>query len=437
MPETQPETQPERFFLISSDDFEIKIPIPPKQRCFSDYLYPMLKTLIIPYRGLSREVWFLALTTLVNRAGAMVIPFLSLYLTRYLGLTMSQVGWIMTCYGLGSVLGVFLGGKFSDRFGYYKVMLVSLSLTGLIFLALQVVETFYGFCIGIFTLTLVADTFRPAIWVALDDYSDSGNRTRSVTLIRLAINLGFSLGPAMGGLIITYISYKGLFWVDGITCLIAAIIIGRTLHQKSAVITREENRKRNPLSPYKDKQYMVFWFAMFLVGFTFMQYFSTIPLYYNQVLGLSEDHIGLMLAGNGFLIFLLEMPIVHSLENGRLEDLKIVIGGTFLLMLSFLVLNISPWISIAILGLALMTFGEMLGFPFSNSYALDRSRKGNQGAYMAMYSMSFSFAHILGPNAGLQISERYGFESTWYLMGGICLLACVILFFIQRRRASE
>lgn len=393
----------------------------------------MLAKLIVPYRGLSREVWFLALTTLVNRAGAMVIPFLSLYLTRYLDFTMGQVGWIMTCYGVGSVLGVFLGGKFSDRFGYYRVMLASLSVTGLIFLALQFVESFYGFCIGIFFLTLVADAFRPAIWVALDDYSDSENRTRSVTLVRLAINLGFSLGPAMGGLIITYIDYKGLFWVDGLTCLGAALIILKTLRQKSAIRTAEENLERNPLSPYKDRQYMIFWFAMFLVGFTFMQYFSTIPLYYNQILGLSEDHIGLMLAGNGFLIFLLEMPIVHSLENGRLQDLKIVIGGTFLLMLSFLVLKISPWIGIAIVGLVLMTFGEMLGFPFSNSYALDRSRKGNQGAYMAMYSMSFSFAHILGPNVGLQVSERYGFEFTWSLMGGICLLACLILLGIVMR----
>ncbi len=392
----------------------------------------MFKKLIVPYQGLSREVWFLALTTLVNRAGAMVIPFLSLYLTRHLGFTMGQVGWIMTCYGIGSVLGVFLGGRFSDRFGYYRVMLGSLSITGLIFLSLQVVATFYGFCAGIFLLTLVADAFRPAIWVALDDYSESGNRTRSVTLVRLAINLGFSLGPALGGLIITYISYRGLFWVDGITCLMAALIIFRTLDQKSPVSPAHEKGASKAVSPYRDRQYMVFWFAMFLVGFTFMQYFSTLPLYYNQVLGLNEDHIGLMLASNGFLIFLLEMPIVHSLENGRLEDLKIVIGGTFLLMLSFLVLNISLWIGIAILGLVLMTFGEMLGFPFSNSYALDRSRRGNQGAYMAMYSMSFSFAHILGPNAGLQISERFGFGFTWYLMGGICLVACLILLTIKK-----
>ena len=139
----------------------------------------MLKKLITPYKGLSREVWFLALTTLVNRAGAMVIPFLSLYLTRSLGFTMGQVGWIMTCYGIGSVLGVFLGGKFSDRIGYYKVMLGSLSLTGLIFLSLQVVETFYGFCLGIFMLTLVADAFRAyAYFRWVDDQLDQPDALR-------------------------------------------------------------------------------------------------------------------------------------------------------------------------------------------------------------------------------------------------------------------
>ena len=396
----------------------------------------MLQKLVLPYRGLSREVWLLALTTLVNRAGAMVIPFLSLYLTRYLGLTMGQVGWIMTCYGLGSVTGVFLGGKLSDLVGYYKVMLWSITATGLVFLGLQFVESFYGFCAGIFILTLIADAFRPAIWVALNDYRKINNRTRSVTLVRLAINLGFSLGPALGGLIITYVSYKGLFWVDGISCLVAGFIIFRALYQKSPVASTEEKKRRSLASPYKDRQYMIFWFAMFLVGFTFMQYFSTIPLYYNRILGLEEDDIGLMLAMNGFLIFLLEMPIVHRLENGRLDDLKIVIGGTFLLLLSFLVLNLAPLLVPAILGMVLMTFGEMLGFPFSNSFALDRAQKGNQGAYMAMYSMSFSFAHILGPNTGLQFSAQYGFAATWYLMGFICLVACLILLAINKKRSS-
>jgi predicted MFS family arabinose efflux permease len=396
----------------------------------------MLKKFIEPYKGLSKEVWVMALTMLINRAGAMVVPFLSLYLTNFLEFSLEQVGWIMSCYGFGSVAGVFIGGKLADKIGYYKVMYSSLLGTGLVFFSIQFITDFYGLCLGIFSLTIFADTFRPAVWVALDDYSKEDNRTRSVTLIRLAINLGFSMGPALGGLLITYVSYRSLFWVDGLTCLIAGMIIIRFLSQKSQVKNQNKQTAHPKLSPYKDKRYLIFWFAMFLIGFTFMQYFSTIPLYYSQRLGLNEDKIGLMLAMNGMLIFLLEMPIVHALEKSKLESLKIVIGGSFLLMLSFLVLNIGPWIGLAIMGIVFMTFGEMLGFPFSNSYALDRSKLGNQGAYMALYSMSFSVAHILGPNLGMQFSARFGFDATWYLMAGICFIACLILLGLQRKESA-
>ena len=158
----------------------------------------MLKKILRPYQGLSKEVWFMALTMFVNRAGAMVVPFLSLYLTNFLDFSLEKVGWIMSCYGLGSVAGVFIGGKLADRVGYYKVMYMSLLGTGLVFFSIQFITDFYSLCIGVFSLTIIADMFRPAVWVALDDYSEEDNRTRSVTLIRLAINLGFSMGPAIG-----------------------------------------------------------------------------------------------------------------------------------------------------------------------------------------------------------------------------------------------
>ncbi len=141
------------------------------------------------FKGLSKEVWWLALITLINRAGTMVIPFLSLYLTKDLDFSLKDVGWIMTCFGVGSVAGSWLGGKLTDKIGSYKVMRVSLFLTGLLFIALQFVTSFTGFCVGIFLVMLVADTFRPAMFVALSAYSKPENKTRSVTLIRLAINL--------------------------------------------------------------------------------------------------------------------------------------------------------------------------------------------------------------------------------------------------------
>ncbi len=378
------------------------------------------------FKGLSTEVWWLALITLINRAGTMVIPFLSLYLTKDLDFTLKDVAWIMSCFGLGSVLGSWLGGKLTDKIGSYKVMKVSLFLTGLLFLALQFITTFYGFCIGIFLVMLVADTFRPAMFVALSAYSKPENKTRSVTLIRLAINLGFSAGPAVGGIIITTLSYDGLFWVDGITCILATLLLVRVLNPKKAKVL-DEIKVDNPVSVFSDKAFWVFFVAMFIFGFVFLQYFSTMPLYYENVHSLSEFDIGLLMGMNGFLIFLLEMPLIKWLEESKYSKEHLMFVGLLLTAISFLVLNLTGWTGILIIGMLFMTIGEMIAFPFSNAFVMERAKKGNQGEYMAYYSIAFSLAHIFGHNSGMQLVAGLGFDKTWWI---ITFMSVIGLFFL-------
>ena len=403
------------------------------------HLYNQMKTLfnnyINTFKGLSQEVWWLALITLINRAGTMVIPFLSLYLTKDLGFSLSNVGWIMTAFGLGSAGGSWLGGKLTDKIGYYKIMVYSLIATGFLFVGLQYLKTFESLCIGIFLVMLVADTFRPAMFVALSAYSKPENKTRSVTLIRLAINLGFSAGPAIGGLIITSIGYGGLFWIDGITCLLAGLLLLKVLHPKTSK-PLDEVKIENPKSAYRDKSYWLFLISMALFGIVFLQYFSTVPLYYKDVHALSEFEIGLLLGMNGFLIFVFEMPLVKWLENSRFTITGLILFGAILTALSFAVFNVTTWVGIVIVGMLLMTIGEMVSFPFSNAFAMKRAARGNQGEYMALYSIAFSIAHVFGHNSGMQLVDKYGFDFTWNIM--IILMAiCVVLLIVLKRRLTN
>lgn len=381
------------------------------------------------FKGLSTEIWWLALITLINRAGTMVIPFLSLYLTEDLGFTLKNVGWIMTAFGLGSVVGSWLGGKLTDKIGYYKVMVRSLLTTGILFIGLQYLNTFASLCIGIFLVMLVADMFRPAMFVALSAYSKPENKTRSVTLIRLAINLGFSAGPAIGGIIITTMSYGGLFWIDGITCILATLLLIKVLHPKKAKVL-DIIKIENPQSAYKDKVFLLFLVSMVLFGIIFLQYFSTMPLYYKDIHTLSEFEIGLLLGLNGFFIFVFEMPLIKWLENSKYKKTSLILFGAVLTAGSFLVLNMTSWVGILIVGMLLMTIGEMIAFPFSNAFTMDRAKKGNQGEYMALYSISFSIAHIFGHNAGMQMVNGFGYDNTWYiitLLGALCVFLLFIL----------
>lgn len=390
------------------------------------------------FKGLSTQVWWLSLITLINRSGTMVIPFLSLYLTENLKFTLSNVGWIMTAFGLGSVCGSWLGGKLSNKFGFYKVMFWSLVLSGLMFIGLQFITSFIGICIAIFFIMLVADTFRPALFVAVAAYAKPENRTRAVTLVRLAINLGFSLGPAVGGLIIYHSSYAGLFWIDGITCILAGLLFFYVLSERKASNKIKEEEKGVKGSPYKDKAYLVFLGVLLLVGFTFMQYFSTIPLYYNDVHHLSEKEIGWLMSLNGILIFLLEMPLVSYYENERFSKYRILAISVLLFALSFLVLNVSGWVGMLAIGMVLMSVAEMLNFPFSNSFAMKRAAQfNNQGDYMALFTMTFSIAHIFGHNSGMQLVAHFGYETTWYIMATLLLISILGLVWLRNMIKKE
>ncbi|MGE0561092.1 MAG: MFS transporter [Flavobacteriales bacterium] len=381
---------------------------------------------------MSVQVWWLSLITLINRAGTMVIPFLSLYLTENLKFTLTNVGWVMTAFGLGSVCGAWLGGKLSNRFGFYKVMFWSLFVSGFMFVGLQFLTSFKGICVGIFVLMLVADTFRPALFVAVAAYAKPENRTRAVTLIRLAINLGFSMGPAVGGLIIYNISYKGLFWIDGITCILAGLLFVYVLSERNANNRIKEEETGVKGSPYRDKAYLVFLGALLLIGFTFLQYFSTIPLYYNDVHHLSEKEIGWLMSLNGILIFAFEMPLVSFFENGRFSRYRILAISTLLFALSFFVLNMTGWVGILSVGMVLMSYAEMLNFPFLNSFAMGRAAKfNNQGEYMALFTMSFSIAHIFAHNSGMQLVAHLGYEATWYIMGTLLVISILFLVWLR------
>ncbi|TMM32063.1 MFS transporter [Polaribacter aestuariivivens] len=396
----------------------------------------LFKNYINTFRGLSTEVWWLALITLINRAGTMVIPFLTIYLDEDLQFTKPDIGWIMSFFGIGSLVGTWVGGKLTDKIGYYKVMFFSLFLTAVFFVLLQYATTFNEFCFGIFIVMLVADAFRPAMFVALNAYSKPENKTRSVTLIRLAINLGFSVGPAIGGIIIVSIGYQGLFWVDGITCALAGILLLNVLHPKKAKIL-DVVKVDNPVSAYKDKAFWVFFIAMFIFGFTFLQYFSTMPLYYKDVRMMSELDIGLLMGFNGFFIFVFEMPLINWLQKTKNSKIKLIAIGLFLVAISFFLLNVTSWIWIVVIGMLFMTIGEMIAFPFSNAFAVERAKKGNQGEYMALYAIAFSLSHIFSHNSGMQMVDKLGFETTLNMLTIFALVGVFILWVLMKILKKE
>ena len=188
----------------------------------------------------------------------MVVPFLTIYCTQKLNFSIVQAGMIMALFGLGSVFGAFIGGKITDKVGFYYLQVGALISGGFMFMTLSLLETFFSLAIGTFILSMCNEGFRPANSSAVAHYSTEKTRTRSYSLNRMAINLGWSFGGAMGGFIAS-IDYHLLFFVDGFTNILAALILIKLLPAvKKAKINLKEHDKPVLASAYRDKLYLAF-----------------------------------------------------------------------------------------------------------------------------------------------------------------------------------
>lgn len=369
----------------------------------------------------------------------MVLPFLSKYLKENLHFSYSQVGWIMVSFGLGSMLGSWLGGKLTDKVGFYKIMIFSLFTSGIGFFIIQYITSFWGLCFAMFGIMVFADMFRPAMFVSLGAYAKPENRTRALTLVRLAVNLGFAAGPALGGLIIMNIGYQGLFWVDGSTCILAILIFALLVKEKKkpAVSIDSSITNQEIISVFKDKIFWIFLFVSFVTAMIFFQLFTALPLYHHEQFGLSEFQTGLLMTLNGLLIFALEMPIVSYFERKKVQKIKIILWGTLIMGISFYGLIINVWAGILVISMILVSFGEMFSFPFSNSFALSRAQIGHEGRYMALYTMSFSLAHIVSSKMGMEIIANFGYQTNWFVMGSFGILAGLCCLWIEKLLQTE
>lgn len=374
------------------------------------------------YIGIPKSIWFLAAINLVNRCGSMVIAFITIYLTQQLHFDIREAGYVMVFFGAGALVGAYAGGRMTDRLGYYPVQFWSLVLNGIMLLILMLVHQFWTMCAAIFALSLISEIFRPANSVAIARFSTPETRTRSISLYRMSVNLGWTVAPVFGGLLAS-LGWDWLFWVDGLTCIFAALLLRGLMSPKAAAPTTTDTDRKAALaetvSPYRDRTFLWFIFLTMLNAVVFMQLMWTVPVFWKEGFQWTEARIGLVTALNGFLVFLVEMPMIHRLD-GKRHQLQYVRFGLVLYAVAYLAfeLPIGQALS-AVLFIVAISFGEMFVMPFSSNYVFGRSAGVRQGQYMGLYTMAYSVANILAPLFGTQIIAAWGYAALWYMLIGL------------------
>jgi MFS family permease len=398
------------------------------------------------YRGLPRRAWILFAVNLVNSSGAMVIFFLSLYLTRNLGLSPARAGQALSLYGVGSLAGAFLGGWLADRIGSITVQKASLTVCGILLVVLGQVRSIWGILPLLFGLALFAGMLYPANATSMSHICPPELRVKGFALNRLANNLGATIGPAVGGFL-ALSNYRLLFWADGLTSLAAAVVFAllwrdsRGAHPafddrsaidlarlaENGIAPKNAPPMKTPVSsaakgrsPWRDRPFLLLMLIFLLWSAVFIQLLTTFPLYMRSIYGMAENRIGQLFAVNTLMIVALEMLLMEKI---RKYPLTRMINLSFILLgVGFGLIPLGRGFAFAAFAMAIVTFGEMLSMPLVTALIAGRADDTTRGRYMGMFSFSFSLAFIISPAAGTAIYERFGGDAVWVVCAAACLL---------------
>ncbi|MAT71964.1 MAG: hypothetical protein CMJ58_20870 [Planctomycetaceae bacterium] len=387
------------------------------------------------YAGLPREVWLLAVVIFINRAGAMVLPFLTLYLTSERGMAEASAGQLISVFGIGAVVGSYLGGRLADRFGAIRVQTVGMLMTAPACLMIPLGRSPAAIAAALFAWSVASASVRPANAATIAKLTTHETRMRAFALQRLAANFGFSFGPAIGGVLASW-KFAAVFVVDACSTLFAFAALAwffrfRRL-ENPAVDAADEPPSQSPL---RDRQYMAFLALMLAGACVFFQFGSTYPLYLRDHFELAKWQIGAMFAVNTSVIVLVEMVLVDTVQG--LPLVRTVGWGMFLSCLGFGMLPLGSTGGFAVLAMLVVTVGEMLSLPLSAGYVANRSPRGSESAYMGWYSLMLSLSWMLGPSIGGAVYQ-WNRDVLWY--GGAAIGVLVLIGFevlAARVRAAE
>jgi len=363
----------------------------------------------------------------------MVLPFLVVYLTKELHFSAAQAGLAFAVYGAAAIGAGPLSGRLSDRIGALPIMRASLLMSGLVVLLYPLARTVAAVYFATFIWAATSELFRPASLAAITHVVNAEQRKPAYAVNRLAINLGMSIGPALGGFLAT-VSFRSMFIVDGGTTILAALVLMLTRWSAPTGGTKHSAHKHHGEAKaiLRNGKLLVFLFAEFLVAVVFYQHESTLSLFIVNNLNFSPAFYGALFTMNTLLIVALEVPINQA--TAHWPAAWSLLAGCVLFALGFGGLAIVASATGILVTVVLWTFGEMMLFPAMSAYLGDIAPPAQRGAYMGAYSMSLSLALTFGPWAGTQLLAFWGPTTLWLIMFGFGALAAALMVYATPRR---
>jgi MFS family permease len=375
--------------------------------------------------------WVLAALLFINRLSSMVKLFMALYLRQELGLAIETVGWLLSAYGAGLLIGSMAGGLLSDHVPTARLTaaLFFLSVWTLIALGLVTqVPLLAGLLLFSGTLDGAIRTLHQRL---IMEYCQPAQRARAQSLSRVARNLGMAVAGVAGG-VLAQTDFRWVFFVSAaMTALALLWFVRSTWHRPVLVPDQVAESAAGPGVPYRDKPFLWLLAAAVLLGIAFDTVYNTLGNYLREYYHLSTEAIGWQFGLNALLVVLLQIPLSHWGERWGLR--RQLIAGSVLLACGLGMLPFGSGLFYACLSTVIWTLGEAFFMPPMNVLVMQHAQAGKSGQYFGLFFMSWSASALLSPVLGGQLYGHFGGHSVWLVSAALALLAIPLMYRATRK----
>lgn len=384
--------------------------------------------LLRPNGYFSLMAWVLAALLFINRLSSMVKLFMALYLRQELGLAIETVGWLLSAYGAGLLVGSMLGGLLSDHVR-----------TARLTAALFFVSVFVLILLGLVTqvpllagLLLLSGTLDGAIRTLhqrlIMEYCEPVQRSRAQALSRVARNLGMAAAGVAGG-VLAQTDFRWVFFVSAAMTLLALLWFVRTTWRR-AVLKPDEVTEVGTGTPLRDAAFLWLLGAAVLLGMAFDTVYSTLGNYLRDYYHLSTEAIGWQFGLNAMLVVALQIPLTHWGERWGLR--RQLLAGCVLLAVGLGMLPFGSGLLYVCLSTVIWTLGEAFFMPPLNVLVMRHAQGGKSGQYFGLFFMSWSASALLSPVLSGQLYGHFGGHSVWLASATLALLTLPLIYIATR-----
>lgn len=395
-----------------------------------------LKKLLLPYKNMPMGVYIIFFASIINNLGNFVAPFLTMFLTYSIGMNVEVVGIIVAVNSFVGLLASAHGGKLIDVVGRKKIFIIFRTASATV-LILCVLTRNPIILTGLLILSNFLGGYSlPVYSTIITDITEGEQRNTAFSLQYMALNIGFSVGPLLGGFL--YNNYLNwLFLGDAITTFISVILVAIFISETMPAKQERSMEKHNKLEKseegtllqalLKRPTLLLFSFIIVIYFIVFSQFNFGLSIQIGEVFGKNSATIfGSLMTVNAVMCSIIPMFLTVMTKEMK-ASLSIAIGG-ILYAAGFGMIYFIHSYALFVISAMLWTMGEMLIATNTNVYIADHSPASHRGRFNSIFPIIRKLGFMGGPIiAGIYVKYT-NIRNLWLFIGGISIIAAILMY---------